>query len=621
MKKLLFPLKTGSSLCGAISKEIGFLSVSFFVLFFLGISEVRALEVTENSSGFQAVQDPTNAIQPAEDVIYGERIRINSALSVARSSYFYEGIHLGSADGTGGVIFANGTIINRSPNDTPVTFGDDVRIDGEIWRGPARGTSDGQPLKFSDTLTPTITNTNDVGDSSHYWRNAYFSGDVTVGNILGSGVIHPGNLSVASAATSGQVLAINSDGDFEWTTIGTSGGSVTVGDITSVIAGTGLSGGGTSGDVTLSLGSTYESGEAYDDRFVNVTGDTMTGPLIVTGSAINTNSMLSVTNTGVNGRGIVVESSGSGATAVRGYATDTAASANFGGDFRAAGTGGIGVTALSSGDSGYGVHGTATGSSGIGVRGVASNSATTAVQGYSTAVSGRGVHGIATGATHSYGVYGEGNIRGVFGESTTGTGVRGASTSGRGVYGESTSYTGVYGTTDGSNDYGVHGVADGGTNARGVFGESSSGRGVYGESDTGYAVRGNVTTSGYSGYFTGGDFRVNLDSGGLFILESGHSIWPVYDAGDDDTTPDVSLGDIVILGANTGATVITDLDNPSSGQIVRLVGDTDVAGDASTIADAAPFYLSVAWTATANSTLTLLLRETNRFIELSRSTN
>ena len=55
--------------------------------------------------------------------------------------------------GLGGVTYFNGTIINATTdvagNGMPVTFGDDVRIDGEIFRGVK---NDDGAVKISDNL-------------------------------------------------------------------------------------------------------------------------------------------------------------------------------------------------------------------------------------------------------------------------------------------------------------------------------------------------------------------------------------------------------------------------------------------------------------------------------------
>ncbi|MFA6553284.1 MAG: hypothetical protein WCT27_02555 [Patescibacteria group bacterium] len=69
----------------------------------------------------------------------------------------------------GGVTYFNGTIINNTTGtggaNNPVTFGDNVRIDGRVYRGSTAGTSDAQPFIVNDnlevagalTVTGTIT--------------------------------------------------------------------------------------------------------------------------------------------------------------------------------------------------------------------------------------------------------------------------------------------------------------------------------------------------------------------------------------------------------------------------------------------------------------------------------
>lgn len=54
---------------------------------------------------------------------------------------------------TGGVTYFNGTILNNTTTsgaDNPVTFGDNVRIDGRVYRGAVPGTSDTKPFIIND---------------------------------------------------------------------------------------------------------------------------------------------------------------------------------------------------------------------------------------------------------------------------------------------------------------------------------------------------------------------------------------------------------------------------------------------------------------------------------------
>jgi len=58
--------------------------------------------------------------------------------------------------GVGGVTYFNGTIINKTTGaggvNNPVTFGDNVRIDGDVYRGSTAGTSDSLPFKINDNV-------------------------------------------------------------------------------------------------------------------------------------------------------------------------------------------------------------------------------------------------------------------------------------------------------------------------------------------------------------------------------------------------------------------------------------------------------------------------------------
>ena len=87
----------------------------------------------------------------------------------------------------------------------------------------------------------------------------------------------------------------------------------------------------------------------------------------------------------------------------------------------------------------------------------------------------------------------------------------------------------------------------------------------------------------------------------------------------DDVTPDVSGGNIFITSANTGATVITDIDNPVAGQVIYIIGGSDVSS--STIADSGNFNLNSSWTASEDDVLILFVIADNNYIELGRVNN
>ena len=95
-------------------------------------------------------------------VFAASRYNITSTLGGVSGDFFdldgnfkVQSITVG-AQGTGGVTFFNGTIINQTTTDEgadiPVTFGDNVRIDGTLFRGATEGPGDDMPVKLNDDL-------------------------------------------------------------------------------------------------------------------------------------------------------------------------------------------------------------------------------------------------------------------------------------------------------------------------------------------------------------------------------------------------------------------------------------------------------------------------------------
>lgn len=142
------------------------------------------------------------------------------------------------------------------------------------------------------------------------------------------------------------------------------------------------------------------------DNWVNITGDTMTGPLVVSGSV--TRPLVVVTNASANGiqgssshssgSGLVGQSTGSQGKGVYGESSADTNDINYGGYFRALGQQGRAVYGVAASDvtmTKYGGYFWAKGGNGIGCRGEANGS------------NGKGIYGYATneGAVTNYGGY------------------------------------------------------------------------------------------------------------------------------------------------------------------------------------------------------------------------
>jgi hypothetical protein len=303
------------------------------------------------------------------------------------------------------------------------------------------------------------------------------------------------------------------------------------GTISGVVAGTGLTGGGSGGSVTLNVNTALIPQLGAANTFTG--NQNVNGYLVVSASTLGVLGESSATSGQAEGvAGLAASPSGYGVEGLNDSAGGGAGV--YGSSASSNGYGVEGVVTASSGGTGmygtapsYGVQGIATGSGstvgvyGAGRNGVQGNGTANGVSGNGTAAgstgvngtgSSYGVQGTATGAGATAGVLGTGSI----GLQGNGTAI--------GVLGNGTAAgsTGVYGS--GSN-YGLNGVASGTS----TF---SSPTGVYGltTSPTGYGVEGQGPVSGVYGVAAGPSQEGQAAS----TSYSGYGVWGDTGGGDNN---------------------------------------------------------------------------------------
>ncbi|HPW55836.1 MAG: hypothetical protein KA072_09595 [Thermoanaerobaculaceae bacterium] len=314
--------------------------------------------------------------------------------------------------------------------------------------------------------------------------------DGTVGTAdLANGAVTTAKVAT-SGGTTGQVLTVTASGA-AWQAASGSGG-----DITGVTAGEGLTGGGTSGDVTLSVRDAgiknimLAPGSVTANTIAGgVVNATHLGPGAVTqakiaasgtaaaGKVLGTDGSSLVWQTDATG-GMTLPYSGSVSSSQAGLLVTNTGS---GMGLKGTGTTAEGVWGESS--SGRGITGSST--NGVGIFGYSATKA--GIQGYSGG--GYGVIGETTSSSFA----------GVFGQSATSIGVSGSSTSGKGVMAVSGTGKGLHASSNSGT-----GALGESTSGIGVNGTSSSKAGVEGESETNIGVRGvaHGSGAGVQGYNT-----------------------------------------------------------------------------------------------------------------------
>jgi hypothetical protein len=419
------------------------------------------------------------------------------------------------------------------------------------------GTSTAVPQTFQWQTEPVGNNTSNATGS----LNLLFGQGTNKPAETGLNIASNGKITFATGQTfpgTGTITGVAAGTDL---TGGGNSGNVTLNVdttkvVTGVTAGTDLTGGGTGGTPTLNLDTTKVPQLSASNSFVG--NQSISGNLSATGSitgqtanfsANNTTQVVNVTQSG-SGSAVAASTTGSNpAPAILGNVTTSATAVGVQG--QTGGAQGVGVLGLasnsSSGAGAVGVVGASFAPGGAGVFGHSDDTAGAGIGllGYSPSPTGFGMYAYETGSlgVGAYARWQNASTRGagarqigLWGDSSSGIGVFGTSDTSIGVIGASVSSYGVVGQS--ASYFGISGLSDSGT---GVIGSASNGTGVSGFAEnTGIGMNGvfvfqSTTGSGFTGAGEWGDTGVSGGIGVVGTADDGNSLFGVNNTVNHET--------------------------------------------------------------------------------------
>jgi hypothetical protein len=247
---------------------------------------------------------PITKLGPTQDVVVSSSSitpKTNNTVDLGSSSLKFKNAYFSGNVNVDGVVTHSGNMIIGDAATDTLTINATIQGSSLVFEGATANAHEltlAIPDATSD-VTVTLPNATDtlVGKATtDVLTNKTLTSPVINTGISGSAILDSDTMSGASATTLSSSESIKAYVDTQVAT-------VPVGDVTSVVAGTGLTGGGTTGDVTVNvIGGTGITANA-NDIAIDSTVATLTGTQTFTNKTLTS----PVLNTGVSGTAILDE--------------------------------------------------------------------------------------------------------------------------------------------------------------------------------------------------------------------------------------------------------------------------------------------------------------------------